>query len=39
VAPYKWASDTIEAFVIHMFQKGVTTAEIAHLMERMYGHH
>ncbi|MBE5099592.1 transposase, partial [Priestia aryabhattai] len=31
--------DTLEAFVIHMFQKGVTTAEIAHLMERMYGHH
>ncbi|MDR7245927.1 transposase-like protein [Priestia megaterium] len=22
-----------------MFQKGVTTAEIAHLMESMYGHH
>ncbi|MED4030385.1 IS256-like element ISBame1 family transposase, partial [Priestia megaterium] len=39
VAPYKRANDTLEAFVIHMFQKGVTTAEIAHLMERMYGHH
>jgi len=22
-----------------MFQKGVTTAEIAHFMELMYGHH
>ncbi|NGY75725.1 IS256 family transposase [Bacillus megaterium] len=39
VAPYKRSNDTLEAFVIHMFQKGVTTAEIAHLMERMYGHH
>ncbi|NGY75908.1 IS256 family transposase [Bacillus megaterium] len=39
VAPYKRANDTLEAFVIHMFQKSVTTAEIAHLMERMYGHH
>ncbi|MGG0770903.1 IS256 family transposase [Priestia megaterium] len=39
VAPYKRANDTLEAFVIHMFQKGVTTAKIAHLMERMYGHH
>lgn len=39
VAPYKRANDTLEAFVIHMFQKGVTTTEIAHLMERMYGHH
>ncbi|MCM3005715.1 IS256 family transposase [Priestia koreensis] len=39
VAPYKRANDTLEAFVIHMFQKGVTTVEIADLMERMYGHH
>ncbi|SFH52769.1 Transposase, Mutator family [Priestia megaterium] len=39
MAPYKRANDTLEAFVIHMFQKGVTTAKIAHLMERMYDHH
>lgn len=39
MAPYKKANDMLEAFVIHMFQKGITTAEIAHLMERMYGHH
>lgn len=38
MAPYKRANDTLEAFVIHMLEKSVTTAEIAHLMERMYGH-
>lgn len=39
VAPYLRSNDTLEAFVIHMFQKGVTNAEIADLIERMYGHH
>lgn len=39
VAPYRRSNDTLEAFVIHMFQKGVTNAEIADLIERMYGHH
>lgn len=39
IAPYKRSNDTLESFVIHMFQKGVTTAEIANLIERMYGHH
>lgn len=39
IAPYRRSNDTLEAFVIHMFQKGVTTAEIANLIERMYGHH
>ncbi len=38
-ASYKRANDTLEAFVIYMFQRGITTAEIVHLMERMYGHH
>lgn len=39
VTPYKRSNDTLESFVIHMFQKGVTTSEIAGLIEKMYGHH
>lgn len=39
VAPYKRSNDTLESFVIHMFQKGVTMSEISQLIERMYGHH
>lgn len=39
VTPYKRSNDTLESFVIHMFQKGVTMAEIASLIEKMYGHH
>lgn len=39
VAPYKRSNDTLESFVIHMFQKGVTMTEIADLIEKMYGHH
>src|SRR5699024_8029217 len=39
VAPYKRSNDTLESFVIHMFQKEVTISEISHLIERMYGHH
>ena len=39
VAPYKRSNDTLESFVIHMFQKGVMMSEISHLIERMYGHH
>lgn len=39
VMPYKRSNDTLESFVIHMFQKGVTMSEIADLIEKMYGHH
>ncbi len=39
VAPYKRSNDTLESFVIHMFQKGITMTEIADLIEKMYGHH
>lgn len=39
VAPYKRSNDTLESFVIHMFQKGVTISEISDLLEKMYGHH
>ncbi|WP_412761951.1 transposase [Priestia aryabhattai] len=35
MAPYKRVNYTLEAFVIYMFQKVVTTAEIAQLIERM----
>lgn len=38
VTPYKRSNDTLESFVIHMYQKGVTTEEITDLLERMYGH-
>ena len=39
IAPYKRSNDTLENTVIHLFQKGITMTEIAHLIERMYGHH
>ncbi|MFP7289216.1 IS256 family transposase [Shouchella clausii] len=39
ISPYKRSNDTLESFVIHMYQKGVTTGEITDLLERMYGHH
>ena len=39
VSPYKRTNDTLESFIIHMFQKGVTMSEVSHLIERMYGHH
>ncbi|PEB54350.1 IS256 family transposase [Bacillus pseudomycoides] len=39
VAPYQRSNDTLEATVIHLFQKGITITEIAHLIEKMYGHH
>jgi putative transposase len=39
IAPYKRSNDTLEQFVIHIYEKGITTDEIANLMEKMYGHH
>lgn len=36
IQAYKGSNDTLEAFFIHMFQKGV---EISDLLEKMYGHH
>src|SRR5699024_3475539 len=35
IAPYKVLNDTLEQFVIHLYEKGITTNEIAHLIERM----
>ena len=31
--------EALEATVIHLYQNGVTTREIAELIEKMYGHH
>lgn len=39
LAPYKRSNDTLEQFVIHLYEKGITTNEIADLIERMYGQH
>lgn len=39
IAPYKRSNDTLESFVIHRFQKGMTTSEIAEIIEKMDGHH
>lgn len=39
IAPYRRSNDTLESFVIHLFQKGVTMTEISDLIEKMYGHH
>src|SRR5699024_645335 len=39
VGPYKRSNDTLEQFVIHLYEKGIITDEIADLIERMYGQH
>ncbi|WP_342472631.1 transposase [Metasolibacillus sp. FSL H7-0170] len=39
VAPYKRSNDTLEDTVIHLFKKEITMSEIAHLIEKMHGHH
>jgi len=39
LAPYKRSNDTLEQFVIHLYEKGITTSEISDLIERMYGQH
>ena len=38
-SPYGRMTDGLEAAVIHMYSKGITTREIADLIERMYGSH
>src|SRR5699024_9442009 len=39
LAPYQRSNDTLEQFVIHLYEKGIKTDEIADLMKRMYEHH
>lgn len=37
--PYARRLDTLETMIIHMYSKGITTREIADLIEEMYGCH
>ncbi|TDM83925.1 transposase, partial [Lactobacillus crispatus] len=36
---YKQHSDILESMIIKLYSKGVTTREIADLIEKMYGSH
>lgn len=38
IAPYKRSTDDLEATILHLYSKGITTSEIADLIEKMYGH-
>jgi len=39
VPPYKQSSAYLEETIIQLYRKGITTREIADLIERMYGQH
>lgn len=39
IPPYARTSDGLENIVIQLYKKGMTTREIADLIERLYGHH
>ena len=39
VPPNKQRAEDLERTVIQLYQKGITTREIADLIEKMYGHH
>mgnify|MGYP001100413004 FL=1 len=39
VPSYKKSSDYLENTIIQLYKKGITTREIADLIERMYGQH
>ena len=36
--PYKRQTDDLETTILQLYSKGITTAEIADLIEKMYGH-
>ncbi|MDF9825635.1 IS256 family transposase, partial [Breznakia sp. PM6-1] len=38
IQPYVRRTDDLETAILHLYSKGVTTAEIADLIEKMYGH-
>ena len=38
ITPYKRNTDDLETTVLHLYSKGITTYEIADLIEKMYGH-
>lgn len=39
IPPYARNTDALEVTVIQLYEHGVTTSEIADLIEKMYGHH
>lgn len=39
IPPYQRSSDELETTIIQLYKKGITTREIADLIEKMYGHH
>lgn len=39
LTPYRRRNDTLEDSVILLYQNGMTTREIAEILERLYGHH
>jgi transposase-like protein len=39
VPPHKRRAEDLERTIIQLYQKGITTREIADLIEKMYGHH
>ncbi|MDH6368222.1 MULTISPECIES: IS256 family transposase [unclassified Breznakia] len=38
IQPYARRTDDLETAILHLYSKGVTTAEIADLIDKMYGH-
>ena len=38
ISPYKRQTNDLETTVLQLYSKGITTAEIADLIEKMYGH-
>jgi putative transposase len=39
IPPYKRNTDDLETTIIQLYKKGITTREIADLIEKMYGHY
>lgn len=39
IPAYKQSSSDLEQTILHLYGKGITTREIADLIEKMYGHH
>ncbi|MBU1141985.1 MAG: IS256 family transposase [Firmicutes bacterium] len=39
IPPYKRQNDTLESMIIYLYSNGITTDEIARMIEKMYGHH
>jgi len=39
IPSYKQTGDDLETTIMHLYKKGITTREVADLIERMYGHY